>query len=211
MLQFDAVKKYYGSSLALDIPILRINRGIYWLKGENGSGKTTFLKMTGGLHPFDGDIFLSGNSIKKNRLAYLQKVNYAEAEPLYPDFLNARDLVRMYCHTRKADEKEAITLLEQLHMIDFYTKPLGAYSSGMLKKLSLALAFIGRPEWILLDEPLITVDTDAIAIICGLINASYTEKEISFIITSHQPFRAGSLAVTQTMQADHQTILLCNE
>jgi len=211
MLQFNAVKKYYGSFLALDIPELSIDKGIYWLKGENGSGKTTFLKMIGGLHPFDGDILLSGNSIKKNRVAYLQRINYAEAEPLYPDFLSARDLVKLYCRTKKAEEKKTLALLEQLHISDAYTKPLGTYSSGMLKKLSLALAFIGNPEWILLDEPLITIDADAVAIICSLINSSYTENGISFIITSHQPFQSGTVSVTQNMLTADQTISLYHE
>ena len=211
MLQFAAVKKYYGSFLALDIPSLSINKGIYWLKGENGSGKTSFLKMVGGLHPFEGDILLSGISILKNRVQYLQKMNYAEAEPLYPDFLTAKDLVQLYCRTKKTEEKKAFGLLEELHISDAYTKPLGTYSSGMLKKLSLALAFIGDPEWILLDEPLITVDADAVSIICQLINASHSAKDISFIITSHQPFQPGFLSVTQNMLAAGQTIILNNE
>ncbi len=211
MLEFNAVKKYYGSVLALDIPDLVIDKGIYWLKGENGSGKTTFLKMIGGLHPFEGDIILSGQSIRKNRVHYLQKINYAEAEPLYPDFLSARDLVQLYCQTKNTDEQKALTLLDDLHISNAYTKSLGTYSSGMLKKLSLALAFIGNPEWILLDEPLITVDADAVAVICSLINTSYTENGTSFIITSHQPFQTGSLSVTQNMFAAHQTISLSNE
>lgn len=211
MLQFNAVKKHYGSFLALDIPSLSINRGIYLLKGENGSGKTSFLKMVGGLHPFEGDILLSGISILRNRVQYLQKINYAEAEPLYPDFLTAKDLVQLYCRTKKADEKKALNLLEELHISDSFTKLLGTYSSGMLKKLSIALAFIGNPEWILLDEPLITVDADAVSIICQLINSSHSEKEVSFIITSHQPFQSGSLSVTQNMLAAGQTITLNNE
>lgn len=206
MLQFDTVKKYYGGFLALDIPSLTLNNGIYWLKGENGSGKTTFLKMIGGLHPFEGNISLPKYSIKKNRVAYLQLVNYAEAEPLYPLFLTARDLVELYCHTKKGNLQKTISLLEQLHIIDAYTKPLGTYSSGMLKKLSLALAFIGNPHWILLDEPLITVDADAVSIICSLTNRSQTEDGVSFIITSHQPFQPGTLHITQTLLAGEQTI-----
>jgi len=206
MLQFDTVKKYYGSFPALDIPSLTLNSGTYWLKGENGSGKTTFLKMIGGLHSFEGNISLSKYSIRKNRVAYLQLINYAEAEPLYPSFLNARDLVALYCHTKKGDLQKVLALLEQLHIIDAYTKPLGTYSSGMLKKLSIALAFIGNPQWILLDEPLITVDADAVSIISSLINQARMENGVSFIFTSHQPFQPGTLHITQTLLAGEQTI-----
>ena len=84
MLHFEQVKKYYGSFLAMDIPLLTLAKGVYWLQGENGSGKTSFLKMIGGLHPFDGDISLPGCSIKKQRISFLRCVNYAEAEPQYP-------------------------------------------------------------------------------------------------------------------------------
>jgi ABC-2 type transport system ATP-binding protein len=59
----------------------------------------------------------------------------------------------------------------------------------MLKKLSLALAIIGNPQWILLDEPLITIDVAAVALVCEWINKMQKELGISFIISSHQSFQ----------------------
>ncbi len=206
MLQFNTVQKHYGSFLALDIPSLSLNDGVYWLQGENGSGKSTFLKMIGGLHPFEGNISLDNCSIKKNRVSFLQQVNYAEAETLYPLFLTAKELVQLYCYTKNSTEDKALNLLEQLHIMDAYQKPVGSYSSGMLKKLSIALAFIGNPKWILLDEPLITVDTEAVEVICSWVNRMHSEEGISFIITSHQPFQDGQLSITQTLSATNQTI-----
>lgn len=55
----------------------------------------------------------------------------------------------------------------------------------MLKKLSLVLAFIGEPKWILLDEPLITLDVNAVNIILSTIKY-FHQNGISFLITSHQ-------------------------
>jgi ABC-2 type transport system ATP-binding protein len=208
MLQFDSVQKHYGSFLALDVQSLSLNDGVYWLHGENGSGKSTFLKMIGGLHPFEGNISLDNCSIKKNRVSFLQQVNYAEAETLYPLFLTAKELVHLYCDTKNSTEQKALYLLEQLHIIDVYQKPVGSYSSGMLKKLSIALAFIGNPKWILLDEPLITVDAEAVEVICSWVNRMHSEDGISFIITSHQPFHSGQLNITQTLSAVNQTIHL---
>ena len=170
MLRFENVQKLYGNFLALDIPSFTINNGLVWLKGENGSGKTTLLKMIAGLHPFKGTILLNDNlTIKNQRQQFLSLVNYAEAEPLYPSFLTARDLVKLYCHAKKGDIQHTQRLLQQLHIYDDYKKPLGAYSSGMIKKLSLALAFTGNPQLILLDEPLITIDADAVNVICAVI------------------------------------------
>src|SRR5476649_2888556 len=116
MMQFDAVQKHYGNHLVLDILSLSIPYGVYWLKGENGSGKTSFLKMIAGLHPFIGDISLPECSIKKDRVAFTRLVNYAEAEPLYPHFLTARDLVELYCSAGKTDPAKTKMLLTQLHI-----------------------------------------------------------------------------------------------
>lgn len=164
--------------------------------------------MIAGLHPFSGDILVANHSIKKNRMDFLRRVNYAEAEPLYPPFLTAKNMVELYCSTMKSKVQDTCQLLETLHIMDAYNKPLGAWSSGMTKKLSLALAFVGGPEWILLDEPLITVDVEAVAIIGELINTYHAKKGVSFILTSHQAFQENVLQITRKMVAEDHTILL---
>jgi ABC-2 type transport system ATP-binding protein len=189
MLQFEQIEKYYGNHLALQIPSLQLEKGLFWLKGENGSGKTTLMKMVAGLHPFKGDILLDGISIKNNRNDFLKLVNFAEAEPIYPSFLTAKDLVELYCSTKKANINESIQRLKDLHIFDAYQNSIGTYSSGMLKKLSLALALVGSAEWILLDEPLITIDVAAVALVCEWIKKMQKDFGISFIISSHQSFQ----------------------
>lgn len=206
-LHFEKVKKYYGAFLALDIPLCSINDGTWLVQGENGSGKTTLLKMIAGLHPFEGDINLNGLSIKKQRQHFISAVNYAEAEPLYPGFLKAKDLVELYCKTKRGNLNKAIALLKQLHIYDAYTKPLAAYSSGMVKKLSLALAFTGSAPLILLDEPFITIDVLAISVICEMIRSSQANG-VSFIVTSHQLLPAEQLTFSGTLFAENHTILL---
>lgn len=206
MLQFTNVQKYYGSFLAVDIPSLSIEEGIWWVQGENGSGKTTSLKMIAGLHPFTGSIILNDKlNIKKQRQQFVKLINYAEAEPLYPSFLTARDLVELYCETKGGDILQAKKLLKQLHVFDAYNKPIGTYSSGMIKKVSLVLAFIGQPKIILLDEPLITIDANAVTTICSIINDSY-KKGVSFIITSHQAVQSEQLAFTGRLSAENKTL-----
>jgi ABC-2 type transport system ATP-binding protein len=204
MLQFEQIEKYYGNHLALQIPSLQLEKGLYWLKGENGSGKTTMMKMVAGLHPFKGDIILDGFSIKKNRNDFLNKVNFAEAEPIYPAILTAKDLVELYCATKKANIRESIQTIKELHIFDAYQNSVGSYSSGMLKKLSLALALVGKPEWILLDEPLITIDVDAVVLVCDWINKMQKELGISFIISSHQSFQ-NELPFTDIIEVQNHT------
>ena len=204
MLQFEQTEKYYGNHLALRIPSMQLSEGLYWLKGENGSGKTTMMKMVAGLHPFKGDILLDGISIKKERNKFLRYVNYGEAEPVYPSFLTAKDLVELYCSTKNAAIAESIQRLKDLHIYDAYKNAIGSYSSGMLKKLSIVLAFIGDPTWILLDEPLITIDVAAVALVCEWIKKMQTEKGVSFIISSHQSFQ-DSLPFSSIIEVQNQT------
>jgi len=88
-------------------------------------------------------------------------------------FLTAKDLVKSYCKTKGGLVKDARGLLQQLYIDDAYEKPVGTYSSGMVKKLTIALAFIGKARWILLDEPLITIDANAVEVVCAMIRESY--------------------------------------
>jgi ABC-2 type transport system ATP-binding protein len=206
MLLLENVQKYYGGFLAMNIPTLFIEQGIWWIQGENGSGKTTFLKMIAGLHQFTGTILLNNKlNLSRQRQAFLKAVNYAEAEPLYPSFLTAKDLVNFYCNTKGGNPSQIEELLKHLHLFDAYTKPLGTYSSGMTKKLSLALAFAGQPILVLLDEPLTTIDKAAIETICTTIK-EYLGKGVSFMVTSHQPVDNNMLSFTGKLIAKERTI-----
>lgn len=205
MLQFEKTEKYYGNHLALSVPALELPEGLHWLQGENGSGKTTLLKMIAGLHPFKGDILRDGISIKKQRNKFLSAVNYGEAEPLYPSFLTAKDLLELYCYTKNATITDSMDLLSELHIKDAYYKPVGTYSSGMVKKLSLVLAFVGNPKLILLDEPLITIDVASVDLICNLIKKKRDREGVSFIISSHQSFET-AIHFTSTVLVKHQTL-----
>ena len=201
------IKKYPASEApVLSIGSFHIDNGIYWIKGENGSGKTSLIKSIAGLIPFEGNISVDGLHIRNNRMAYAQKVNYAEAEPLYPSFLTGRELINFYRSTKAGSFPEA--LLNSLGVDKFMGQKTSTYSSGMLKKLSLVLAFTGKPALILLDEPLIALDVAAVEVLQDAIR-QYHQNGVSFIITSHQLFNnelitnASSLVIKdKTLQAE---------
>jgi ABC-2 type transport system ATP-binding protein len=188
MLVFRQYKKQYNNELVIEIEYLALDAGIYWLLGDNGSGKSTLLKCIGGLIPYKGDISFQGISNKKNNNQFFRKiVNYAEAEPQYPEFLRGKDLIEFYKKTKGATNEQVGYLLDKLEVKPFASGKIGEYSSGMIKKLSLALAFMGNPGLILLDEPLITLDGAATVSILQLI-MEYAEKGVSVVLTSHQEF-----------------------
>lgn len=207
MLRFEQIKKQYSTTTVLSVDSLTVNNGLVLLQGDNGSGKTTLLKIIAGLLPFEGNIIFNDTfSLKKQRLQFIRNINYAEAEPLYPGFLTAKEIVKLFCHAKKANIQFIENLLEQLHIADVYNKRVSTYSSGMVKKLSLALAFAGEPAWILLDEPLITIDKHSITTICNMINDKHANERISFLITSHQNFNTSNLSFTSRLLVQDHSV-----
>jgi ABC-2 type transport system ATP-binding protein len=83
---------------------------------------------------------------------------------------------------------------------------VGTYSSGMVKKLSLVLAFIGRPALIALDEPLVTLDADSVPILYDLIAKTYHEQQTGFLISSHQELSASALPWEKTLLVKDQSL-----
>ena len=199
MLSIHKLKKQYGSHLILEIDQLQFDSGLFWIQGLNGSGKSTLLKILGGIIPFKGEVQIDSTSLKKQTTEYRRLVSYVEAEPLYPPFLTGSDLISFYSATRKASKEQLNQLIERFNIQSFLQNPIGTYSSGMVKKLSLVLAFLGNPKYILLDEPLVTIDKDSVPILLGLVK-KYSDEGINFIFTSHQAFEATGLAPIQELE-----------
>jgi ABC-2 type transport system ATP-binding protein len=208
MLQFDRVYKTYNQQPVLDISHLKLERNIYWLKGINGSGKTTLLGMLAGLIPFQGDVQLNGINIHHDPVSYRSLVNFAEAEPLYPDFITGHELVCFYQEIRKAATVQIDMLINLFKMHHFLRSPIGTYSSGMVKRLSLLLAFIGKPSLLLLDEPLATLDEGSVHVLPELINAYHKEFKTGIIFSSHQTINTFSLTINQILINDHSLQLV---
>nr|WP_295877216.1 ATP-binding cassette domain-containing protein [uncultured Chitinophaga sp.] len=208
VIALHAVKKNYQDVPVLDIPRLELPAGIYWLQGENGAGKTTCMKVMAGLIPFKGEIRLRGDvSSKDHPVAFRRLINYAEAEPFYPAFLTGRDLLELYLGTKGGDRRLIGEIAERMGVHIFVNNPVSTYSSGMLKKLSLLLAFTGNPAVILLDEPLITIDTRTLAIMYDLVR-TWHANGTTFVITSHQPLDPNEVTLTGTLRITEKNITL---
>lgn len=203
MLHLTDYRKHYSDEPVLLIPRLHLQAGLYWLRGANGAGKTTLLRSIAGLIPFEGSIEVAGSNIRKQRIAYLKAVNWAEAEPLYPAFLTGRDLVHFYLQCKGGEARHAEAVAEALGAAHFLHRPVSTYSSGMAKKLSLVLAFIGRPQLVLLDEPFITLDVEAVAALQTLIGEAY-RAGTSFLVSAHG--EAPLPHCTATLHIHHQKV-----
>ncbi|MES2730874.1 MAG: ABC transporter ATP-binding protein [Bacteroidota bacterium] len=206
IIRVEKLQKHYGSFLALNVPQLSLEPGIHWVKGGNGSGKTTFFKTLAGLLPFEGSVIFNETlHLQKHPVDCRRIVNYGEAEPLYPAFVTGKDLIQLFADSKKADQDQVQTVMKALGVAAFAPQAVGTYSSGMLKKLSLVLAFIGQPKIILLDEPLITLDVATVAIVYDLI-LEHQARGTTFLISSHQAFEDEKLAFNSILSVENQAI-----
>lgn len=207
MLKITGFKKSYNNRIILRIDELSIESGINWVRGPNGAGKSTFLKAAAGIVTFDGDFDLgSGISIKKQSVAYRKRVNFAEAEPVFPEFLTGTDLIRLFKKAKNAPEKQEEYFIETMKMESYVSDPIVTFSSGMLKKLSLVLAFLGNPELVLLDEPLVTMDSESLKVLYTWISGCYIREGTGFLLSSHQALGNELLPEVKELLVANQTL-----
>jgi ABC-2 type transport system ATP-binding protein len=206
MLQFTDVQKSYGTKKLLDIPSLKLPGGIYWLQGANGTGKTSLLRMLAGILPFDGSIQLQGLELRKDPVAYRRSIGWADAEPIYPDFLTGENLLNFYRDIQKPRPGQVDELIDCLRVSPWLGSKTATWSAGMCKKVSLLLAFIGDAALITLDEPLVTLDVQGVTALYTLILDRRRQYGTSFILSSHQDIPEQALSTIQRLMLVNQSI-----
>ncbi|MBC7616459.1 MAG: ABC transporter ATP-binding protein [Pedobacter sp.] len=208
MLSLKQIDKKYGSHTVLSFDEWKIDSGIFWLKGGNGTGKTTLFRIIAGQTPFSGQVLLNSIDLKKDSINFRSKISYAEAEPQYPLFITGHELINFYKDVRQAQQQGIDELTSLFEMDTFLDQKIGGYSSGMLKKLSLICAFIGDVELYILDEPLITIDVESAVKLYQLISSKAKEGK-SFLLSSHQEINKEKLKISQVFEIKNKAINKC--
>lgn len=187
ILTTDNLTKIYGDRRAADAVSLHIKKGdVYGLIGRNGAGKTTILKMICGLScPSKGSITFAGKtgaalSKEMNKIGSL-----IETPGLFPKMSAYQNLKIKCILCGKNDDAYIKSLLKQVGLETVGKKPTNSFSLGMKQRLGIALALVGDPEFIVLDEPINGLDPQGIAEMRDIIHRLSKERGMTVIVSSH--------------------------
>ena len=184
MLVARDIVKIYGKRTVLKKVNMNIQKGdIYGFIGKNGAGKTTFMRVILSLtYPQSGDVKLFGD--KALQEVGLKVGSLIEAPGIYKN-LTGEENLRRFSILYGADPDKAPELLKLVGLNNTGKKKAKDYSLGMRQRLGIAIALIGDPELLLLDEPINGLDPEGIKEIRDLILKLNEEKGITFLISSH--------------------------
>jgi len=180
------LSKRYGKTLALQDCSLLLPAGrVAALVGPNGAGKTTLLYLCAGLlEPTSGDVRVFGRSPRERTSEMLPRLSFvAQDHPLYRDF-TARDLLTMGRRLNpRWDDTLARTRLRSLDIP--LNRKVGKLSGGQQAQVALVLALAKRPDLLLLDEPLASLDPLARRDFLRTLMDAQLETGLSLLLSSH--------------------------
>ena len=187
LLQTRALTKQYGRHRAVDQVSMHIKKGaIYGFIGRNGAGKTTTLRMISGLaSPTAGEIELFGCRGRELSRTRSRVGCLIEGPGLYGS-MSARDNLKMKSMLlgvyKRGYEEE---LLDIVGLGGVGKKPVKRYSLGMKQRLGIALALVGEPDLLVLDEPINGLDPQGIAEVRDTVLKLNRERNMTILISSH--------------------------
>lgn len=187
ILTTDRLTKTYGEKRAADSVSLHIKKGdVYGLIGRNGAGKTTILKMICGLScPTSGTVTFLGKT-GAQLSDEMHKIGALIETPGLFLKMSAYQNIKMKCILCGKDNDDYIrSLLRQVGLANVGKKPVRSFSLGMKQRLGIALALVGDPEFIVLDEPINGLDPQGIADVREIIRKLSKERGITVIVSSH--------------------------
>ena len=183
VLQTNGLTKEYSRKKAVDNVSLTVRQGdIYGFVGKNGAGKTTFIRMILGLTRVTAGSFsfFDGDTSQEHRRRIGSLV---ESPSLYKN-MTAHDNLEMYSIMTGADKTEIGGLLELVGLADTGKKRAADFSLGMKQRLGIAMALVGVPELLILDEPINGLDPKGIVEIRELL-LELKNKGKTIFISSH--------------------------
>jgi ABC-2 type transport system ATP-binding protein len=188
LLQTKGLTKKYRDAKAVDSVDMTVREGdIYGFIGQNGAGKTTVIRLiTSLITPTSGEISLFGKSDPAGLAEGRKRIGcIVESPALFPT-LSARDNLEYYRIQRGMPDAAVVKdALESVNLADTGKKPARQFSFGMKQRLGLALAVMGKPDFLILDEPINGLDPMGIVEVRDILLRLNRERRMSILISSH--------------------------
>lgn len=184
VLRTVGLTKRFGRASAVDHVSMTVNKGdIYGFIGKNGAGKTTFMRVVLGLSaPTEGTVELFGGLSPEEAGKKIGAL--IEAPGIFPH-CTAKENMKRFAILKDEDESKIDGLLDFVGLGDAGNKKAGKFSLGMKQRLGIAIAMLGDPELLILDEPVNGLDPTGMKEIRDLILRLNREKGITVLISSH--------------------------
>jgi ABC-2 type transport system ATP-binding protein len=186
MLEVRNLVKRYNRVPVVDQVNFVIRPGeILGYLGPNGAGKSTTVKiLTGLIHPTEGDIFLDGQNVRDDFVAFQRQMGYVPEEAhLYPH-LTGREYLQLVGRLRglrrRVLEPRMDELLRLFSLWDDRHSPLSSYSKGMRQKILISGALISNPRVLIFDEPFSGLDVTTALVLRTLLREMALQQRIVF-------------------------------
>jgi ABC-2 type transport system ATP-binding protein len=190
MIRMTGLTKRYGSFTAVDGITLDIPSGmVYGLLGPNGAGKTTTMRMIAGiLQPTAGTITIGGDDITRAPMAAKARLGFIPDRPYVYDKLTGAEFLRfvaaLYGQEGQAVEERMDELLDLFELTDWKHELVESYSHGMRQKLIISSAIIHRPQYIVVDEPMVGLDPKGARFLKELFRA-FVDRGGTVLMSTH--------------------------
>ena len=188
VIETKALCKQYGPHTAVDHVELHVPQGcVYGFIGPNGAGKSTTMKMLLGLiHPTAGRVRLLGQELtEKSRLPLLRQTGSMIESPAGYLHLTAQENLEIVADLKDVPHKDIGRVLDIVHLTQDRNRRVGQYSLGMKQRLGIAMALLGSPKLLILDEPTNGLDPAGIQEMRALIRNMPAATGATVLISSH--------------------------
>ena len=188
VIETKALCKQYGPHTAVDHVELHVPQGcVYGFIGPNGAGKSTTMKMLLGLiHPTAGRVRLLGQELtEKSRLPLLRQTGSLIESPAGYLHLTAQENLEIVADLKGVSHKDIGRVLDIVHLTQDRNRKVGQYSLGMKQRLGIAMALLGSPKLLILDEPTNGLDPEGIQEMRALIRNMPAATGATVLISSH--------------------------
>lgn len=157
----EVTKQYGGVSAVENIDFSLAAGNVLAVVGPNGAGKTTLIKCLLGLIQFDGEILVDGIDVSRSGQHARKRIGYLPQHPAFHTDLTVAETALFYADLKSVTTKQARDGVEALGLGDHSEKKVGELSGGMRQRLGLAIALLGDPPLLILDEPATGLDMSA--------------------------------------------------